>query len=175
VFIRKHVGIPCGCAPDSVHKQAINDCLICYGTGIVGGYEGPYDVLVAPDDGERRINYGENGLNLEHTYEVWTGPQPILSQRDFLVKINGERYSIGAIRFPSNRGNVLQQHFQIGHIDEQDIRYMVPVIGRQRYEAVEFSPRGPEYGADATVTDKLNIPDERELRGRTKVWENLMY
>lgn len=175
IFLRKHVGVPCTCATGNYHKQAINDCLKCFGTSFVAGYEGPYDALIAPDDAERRISQKETGRTLEHTYEVWTGPMPILSQRDFLVKLNGERYSIGAVRFPSNRGMVLQQHFNIGHLDEQDIRYKVPVGNPVRYAAVQFAPSGPEREADASITDKPNIPDERELRGRSKAWGNTTY
>ena len=175
LFLRKHVGVPCSCVPDAYHKQPINDCPKCYGTGFYGGYEGPYDALIAPDDAERRISQKETGRSLEHTYEVWTGPTPILSQRDFLVKLNGERYSIGAVRFPSNRGMVLQQHFNIGHLDEQDIRYRVPVGDPIKYPAAQFAPAGPELEADTSITDKPNIPDERELRGRSKAWENTEY
>lgn len=175
IFLRKHVGIPCTCPPDDAHKQPLNDCPKCYGTGILGGYEGPYDALIAPDDAERRISQKDTGRTVEHAYEVWTGPVPILSQRDFLVKINGERYSIGSIRFPSNRGMVLQQHFNIGHLDEKSIQYKVPVGNPVKYSAVQFSPKGPELEADDSITDKPNIPDERELRGRSKVWENTEY
>jgi hypothetical protein len=175
LFLRKHVGLPCPCSSDDYHKQPINDCRICYGTGIVGGYEGPYDTILAPDDGERRITQKEQGLTVEHSYEVWTGPVPILSQRDFLVKINGERYSIGAVRFPSNRGMVLQQHFNIGHIDEQDIRNKVPVDNPVKYSAIQFAPRGPENGGSTDITDKPNIPEERQLRGRTRAWEGGTY
>jgi hypothetical protein len=175
LFIRKNVGVPCPCTPDDYHKQPQNDCLICYGTGIVGGYEGPYDVLVAPDDAERRIAQKDTGRTLEHMYEVWTGPSPILSQRDFIVKLNNERYSIGAVRFPSNRGMVLQQHFNIGHIDEKDIRYKVPVGNPVKFAAIQFAPGGPELEADSSITNKPGIPDERELRGRSKAWEDITY
>jgi hypothetical protein len=175
IFLRKHVGVPCSCIPDAHHKQPVNDCLKCFGTGFLGGYEGPYDALIAPDDAERRIAQKDTGRTLEHAYEVWTGPAPILSQRDFIVKLNGERYSIGAVRFPSNRGMVLQQHFNIGHLDEQSIQYKVPVGNPVKYSAVQFVPSGPEHEADSSTTDKPNIPDERELRGRSKVWENIEY
>jgi len=144
----------------------------CYGSGIVGGFEGPYNAIIAPDDAERRIAQKDIGRTLEHTYEVFTGPTPILSQRDFLVKINGDRYSIGSVRFPSNRGMVLQQHFNIGHLDEQDIRYKVPMGNPIRYPATQLAPNGPEQEADAQITNKPNIPEERQLRGRTKAWEN---
>jgi hypothetical protein len=174
IFLRKTVGEPCPCY-SFTHKQAQNDCPMCFGVGILGGYEGPYDIVVAPDDAERRINHAETGLQQEHTYEVWTGPSPIISQRDFIVKINGERYSIGAVRMPSNRGMVLQQHFNIGILNEKDIRYQVPVDGTRGMFVNESGMLVPPHLDPAQKTEKPNIPDERELRGRTKTWENITY
>jgi hypothetical protein len=133
VFIRKQSGIPCTCRLDDrrveYSQQPSQRCLTCFGTGFVGGYEGPYDTIMAPDDAERRISQGPWGRRVEHTYEVWTGPFPLLTQRDFVVKQTNERYSIGPVRRPSNRGNLLQQHFNIASLDEQDIRYSVPIDG----------------------------------------------
>lgn len=175
VFLRKRSGIVCPCIPDDHHHQPINDDPMCFGTGIVGGYEGPYDLIIAPDDSEKRISQKEHGRTVEHTYESWTGPSPLLSHRDFVVKINGERYSIGAVRMPTNRGMLLQQHFTVGHFDEKDIRYRVPVDNPVKYAAIQFAPSGPEAGASTDITDKSNIPEDRQLRGRTKVWEDTEY
>ncbi len=174
-FMRKNVGILCRCIPDFHHKQPQNDCLFCYGTGYEGGYEGPYDVIVAPDDGERRIAQKDIGRTVEHTYEVWTGPAPVFSQRDFIVKLNGDRYSVGPVRNPSARGMWLQQHFTLGQFDSNDIRAKVPMRSPVQFPAVQIKPTGPEYEAEAEVTGKPNIPDERELQGRTPVWENITY
>jgi hypothetical protein len=95
--------------------------------------------------------------------------------RDFLVKQNGDRYSVGPVRMPSNRGNLLQQHFSINRLDEGDIRYTVPVDG---VTLPPFTVRGqpsPLGYAPAEITNKENIPDEREEKGRTKAWENIVY
>lgn len=137
VFIRKMSGVICTCKLDvrtrEYSNQPSNRCTTCYGTGYVGGYEGPYDCLVAPDDAEQRISQTPNGRRKEHTYEVWTVPSPIVTMRDFVVKQNNERYSIGAVRRPTNRGNILQQHFNIAYLDESDIRYRVPIDGTTGY------------------------------------------
>ena len=174
VFIRKQVGVPCFCVSQATHRQPLNDCLKCFGTGFLGGYEGPYDIVIAPDDAERKIAQRDIGRTVEHTYEVWSGPSPLLSQRDFLVKINGERYSIGPVRMPTNRGMVLQQHYNIGHLDEKDIRYRVPIDNPSRF-ANQAQLLVPPLNSPAQVTDKPGIPDERELRGRTIAWENIVY
>jgi len=170
VFIRKTVGQTCACY-SITHKQPKNDCTVCFGVGIVGGYEGPFDTVIAPDDAERQVVHSEQGFQQQHTYEVWTGPAPLLSQRDFLVKINGERYSIGGVRMPTNRGMVLQQHFNIGYIDEQDIRYKILMNNGRSY----VNQASPAALLPAEITSKENIPDERELKGRTATWENITF
>ena len=180
-FIRRGVGFPCPCDQNPQYKQPLNDCTICFGTGFIGGFDGPYDAIIAPDDSEKKIAQQATGRTVEHSYEAWTGPTPLLSQRDFLIKINGERYSIGAVRIPSNRGMVLQQHFNIGHIDEKDIRYKVPIDGTDRFAINQLGivlPDDPVMGTSspaADITSKPNIPDEREIRGRTVAWENIVY
>jgi hypothetical protein len=175
VFLRKNVGLPCPCIPDGYHKQPINDDPTCFGTGIVGGYDGPYDCIISPADADYKINQTEYGRTVEQTYEVFTGPSPLLSMRDFLVKLNGDRYSLGGVRMPSNRGNVMQQHFTINHIDEKDIRCRVPVTNPVKFVAIQLKPTGPELEAESRVTNKPDVPVEQQLRGRTPVWENIEY
>ncbi len=172
LFIRKAVGPRCGCYSYD-NKQSASDCLVCYGTSIIGGYDGPYDLVIAPDDAEKNITQSNRGRSFTHNYETWTGPSPLISQRDFMVKLNGDRYGIGPVRMPSNRGMQLQQHFNISHIDETDIRYKVPVLDTT--SLVVPQTRYIESGrgrATPMTTEREAIPDEREIRGRTATFEN---
>lgn len=213
-FIRKTSGIRCTCGYDEMtleynEKPKVN-CTYCYGTGYIGGYEGPWEAIIAPDNAERKVAQGPNGRSIEHMYEVWTGPSPLLTQRDFIVKQTNERYSIGPVNRPTNRGNILQQHFNINYIGTSDIRHQVPVDGtssmpwpqsritidnRERmlvYPLASYGPmtplngpceHGPQvYPVDLSnyittplSTDKSNIPDTREHRGRTQTFENQNY
>lgn len=195
VFVRKTSGCICNCRRDErtleYSKQPSNRCLTCYGTGFVGGYEGPYEVIIAPDDAERKIAQTIYGRRLEHTYEVFMGPSPVVTQRDFIVKQTNERYSIGSVRRPTNRGNLLQQHFSIGFLDNGDVRYSVPINGTGELDwpaTREIRNLGPAVGtqyvptavgtdpvATPMGTEKENIDDGREVRGRTRVWENQNY
>jgi hypothetical protein len=197
VFVRKQSGIVCyhGRDPRTIEYdgQPTNRCLACYGTGFLGGYEGPYETLIGPDDAERKISQGPNGRRMEHTYEIWTGPSPLVTQRDFVVKQTNERYSIGPVRRPSNRGNVLQQHFSIGYLDEGDIRYKVPIVGittlpwpQTRYVYDPTTPYPvlgttyqPVQEGDRAVspmeTDKDGVSPGNQQRGRTVTWENQNY
>jgi hypothetical protein len=194
VFIRRVNGVPCRCVWDDrlreYSQQPMNMCLSCYGTGWVGGYEGPYDIIIGPDDSERRVTQTPNGRRLEHTYEVWIGPTPMLSQRDFIVKQNGERYSVGPVRRTQVRGVTLQQAFSIAHLNTTDIRYRVPMGALERlpwpetrYTNPELAPciesdpypLGCDNPASPMATDHDSIPDNREVRGRTPVYMNLTY
>lgn len=194
VFIRRNTGVPCPCQWDErlfeFSSQPLNNCQTCYGTGFVGGYEGPIPIIIGPDEADRRVSQTPIGRRVEHSYEVWFGPSPMVSQRDFIVKQTGERYSIGPVRRPAVRGHILQQHFNIAYLDEKDIRYKVPVLGtttlpwpETRYTRPEDAPcveadpypEGYDYEAVAMGTEVAKIPDGRESRGRTPVWANTVY
>lgn len=172
LFIQKSVGQRCGCWVPS-HRQASKDCLGCYGTGVLGGYDGPYDITIAPDDGEKAVSQGNRGRTLSHSYDSWTGPSPLLSQRDFIVKLNGDRYAVGAVKSPSNRGMVLQQFFPVSHLDETDIRYRVPMPDPSRLQAPRTRYEVAGLGSSTPmVTEREAIPDEREIRSNTVTGEN---
>jgi hypothetical protein len=201
LFVQKVAGVPCECRVEvesrirAYSKQPSNRCKICYGTGFVGGYEGPYDIIMAPDDAEKRISQGSTGRRKEHSYEVFMTFTPIVSQRDFVIKQNNDRYSIGPVRRPTNRGNVMQQHFNLAYLDSADIRYSVPIDGsiaspnlpwpqtrytynppRETYDAREDPPW--PVTPDAALpeaTDKDNVPDPVQHRWRTGTGENQNY
>ncbi len=172
VFIRKTAGTICGCYSYE-HRQPSFDCSVCYATGIIGGYEGPYDIIIAPDEGDISIAQGEKGRKKVHIYDSWTGPSPLLSKRDFFVKQNGDRYAIGSVKMPSNRGMQLQQFFPVSFLNEDDIRYSVripdPVFSV--YPATRYIENGHAISSPM-MTDAPNLPDEREYRGQTVAYEN---
>lgn len=173
VFIRKYVGPRCGCY-SITNKQPASDCTVCYATGIVGGYEGPFDIIISPDDGERAVGQNNRGRTVAHPYDTWTGPSPLLSQRDFFVKLNGDRYGISAVRTPTNRGMQLQQFFSVSKLDANDIRMAVPVLDTTVLVAPQTRYIVPNKGnATPMMTDRETIPDEREIRGNTVVFENM--
>jgi hypothetical protein len=204
IFIRKQNGIPCDCNIDprtlEYSMQPSNRCRSCYGTGYIGGFEGPYSEIISPIDADRRISQTLTGRRQETVYEVFMGPSPNVTQRDFIVKQTNERFSIGPVRRPSNRGNVLQQHFSINSMDEADIRYKVPIDGTSQYpwpqtrfgyrqvvsmpidgeltQAPSTMPDKPPYPVGKSTqlpmeTDNPAWPEEKQPRGRTPVWGNI--
>lgn len=175
IFIKKSVGLPCGCVT-STHRHPAGDCETCFATGVIGGYDGPYDIIVAPDDGEKSITRQNRGLAGIHAYESWTGPVPLLSQRDFVLKLNGDRYGIGPVRMPSHRGQQLQQSFSLARIEENDIRYRVPVPDPRFMRSPETRWIQPGAGGSTPmVTNKVTVPESRQVRGASVTWENIVY
>jgi hypothetical protein len=198
LFCQKVSGVPCECRAEIENhvrvysKQHSNRCKICFGTGFVGGFEGPYNVIMAPDDAEKRISQSLTGRRKEHAYEVFMTFTPIVSQRDFVVKQNNDRYSIGPVRRPTNRGNVMQQHFTLGYLDSGDIRYSVPIDGslespnlpwpqtrytysppRETYDAREDAPWPVTPDAALPMaTDVALVPAPVQQRYRTGTGAN---
>lgn len=176
LFIRKEVGERCPNYSDT-HQQAHYACKLCYGTGFLGGYFGPSDVLIASPEAEKHIDLTDAGLKLNFVFESWTGPSPLLRTRDFIVRQNGERLVIGSVTPQGAKGSVFQQHFSLNYRDSKDIIYDVPIFGGQRsvpvvddtrninHPITDASPQIPEHKSERAETDK----------GRTIDYENVVW
>jgi len=157
LFLRKWSGSECH-NNSPTHKSTLNDCTICFGTGYIGGYTGPYDILIAPPDESKSLEATPEGLKPTFTFEAWTGATPLISQRDFIVRKNGDRFSIGAVNLTTVSGAPLQQRFNLSLIGSRDIRYSVPL----KASLVQAPNKDP----DITVTPEV-------IKARKKVWEDL--
>ena len=208
LFIRRTAGIPCDCQLDprelEYRQMPLNSCKTCFGTGFIGGYEGPFDILIVQDGAENRISQRVQGRKKEKTQDVWMTLTPYVTQRDFIIKQTGERFSIGPVTRHTARGIVLQQHYNIGYLDETDIRYLIPIDGTAdmirppqtryaqtpaplqpvdgdtAYQGLHHNPVEPPFPAGTEkrwpeVTEKDNIDDSRENRSRTGAGENITY
>lgn len=175
VFIRKWAGERCPCW-DEQYRNAKQDCLACYGTGYLEGFEGPYDILVAPPEAEKTVQLLDMGLHISYDWNTWTGPYPLLNDRDFIIRQNNDRFSIAHVNPQGSRGAIYQQHFMLSPLDRKDIRYQVPITG-----GMTVPPSWNAYREDRptdaspTIPEKPEIPDQYELRGRTVTFENIVW
>jgi hypothetical protein len=177
VFIRKWAGEKCQVCWDEEYHQAKEFCTNCYGTGRVGGYVGPYDIIVAPPETEKTVELTDIGLHVNYDFNTWTGPYPLLTDRDFIVRQNNQRFSIAHVNPQGSRGAIYQQHFNMAPLDQKDIRYSVPIHGGASSVPTAWNKYRETKPSDASpvITDKPGIPDEYELRGRTVTFENICY
>lgn len=175
LFIRKWAGTRCSCW-DSQYGQGLRDCPVCYGTGYEGGYEGPYDILVAPPETEKVVNLTDIGLHITYDWQTWTGPYPLINDRDFIIRSNNDRYSIARVNPQGSRGAIYQQHFMLAPLDQSDVRYRVPISGGvSGVVPPAVTANKHVSGASPIVTNKNQVPDQYERSGRTVTFENIMY
>lgn len=176
IFIRKWMGETCP-SHEVNYGQSYNDCKICLGTNIVGGWDGPYDVIIAPPESEKMVELADMGLHIRYDWVTWMGCWPLLNPRDVIVRQNNERYVVGPVTPQGSRGCIYQQHFSMSYIDQGDIRYQIPVTGGEDQVPSSYSAYREPKPTDASpdINDKPEIPPERNLRGRTVVWENITW
>lgn len=157
----------------------VNNCVVhnCFGTNYKGGFDGPYDIIIAPPETERSIELSDMGLHIRYDWLTWTSDYPLLNERDVIVRQNNERYIVGPVNYQGSRGAIYQQHFTISHIDEKDIRYKLSITGGEMsvpassdvYREPLKSPASPVINA------KPEIPEPRIIRGRTVTFENITW
>lgn len=176
VFIRKWSGVRCPCW-DYQYLNAKSDCTLCYSTGYVGGFEGPFSIIIAPPEAEKTIELLDLGMHMAYDFQTWTGPYPLLTDRDFIVRQNNDRMSIAHVNPQGARGAIFQQHFNLSNLDQKDIRYKVPINGGQLGVPPAWDAYREDKPTDAspTIPNKPEIPDQYELRGRTVTFENIAY
>jgi hypothetical protein len=176
VFIRKTMGQT---APShqTIHGQSYNDDPISLGTNIIGGYDGPYEIIIAPPETEKMIELADMGLHIRYDWETWTGPFPLLNTRDVIVRQNNERYAIGPVNPQGQRGAIFQQHFTMSLIEQGDIRQQIPITGGETQVPPAFDPfrQKPPTEASPAVNNKPQIPPERIIRGKTVTFENISF
>ena len=175
IFIRRWMGAECP-THQTNYGQSYNDCLDCYGTNIVGGFDGPYDVTIAPPESEKMVNLGDMGLHITYDWATWMGPYPLINERDVIVRQNNERYVIGPVTPQGSRGAIYQQHFTMSYIDEGDIRYKIPIttIDSVPPSYDPYRETAPDNASPA-INDKPEIPDDKIIRGRSVTFENITY
>lgn len=176
VFIHKWAGERCPCW-DAEYRQPKSDCLTCYSSGYVGGFEGPYDLLVAPPETEKSVMLLDMGLHITYDWATWTGPYPLLNDRDFIVRQNNDRFVISNVNPQGSRGAIYQQHFMLAPLDQHDIRYKVPITGGEIIppEAWDAYRVARPSDASPTIPDHPAIPEQYEKKGRTVTFENICY
>lgn len=128
---RRYEGLKCVDCWDEVRKQArvSDDCLTCYGTGIVDGYYDPIEILVSlVDPAVNKINIQEHGMRKEITPRSWTLWEPLISNKDIIVtKLNSRRYWINNVTPSTFRGIPLHQSMDLELVENTNIIYKFPI------------------------------------------------
>lgn len=199
LYIKKKAGTKCHCTyrdmKERTHKQADQDCETCFGSGFVGGFDGPYPITIGPLTTEQRVQQTDRGLKLAYQIETWMGPTPVVNQRDMIIRRNGDRCLVGPLTPVEGPGGVrVQQHFIVEILDGTDIRYKFKVIlpGQTMQPGIDKSSRNVLHGGLNVA--EVDSPKEREefytsedhvshensnvdhvVKGRSMMFENTEY
>ena len=176
VFIRKWMGELCS-SHEIHYGRSRHDCPVCMGTNFVGGWNGPYEIWIAPPETEKAIELLDMGLHIRYDWSTWTMDTPLLNEHDIIVRQNNERYVVGPVNPQGSRGAIYQQHFTISHIDESDIRYKIPITGGETQVPASTDLYREELRSEASpvIPVKPEIPADRIIKGKTVTFENIMW
>jgi hypothetical protein len=170
VMIRKWYGDKCTPCWSEVHQRARINCDSCFGTGIKGGYEGPFPFLMAPVDSDQKLDRTDQGLKTTKTGTLWTNVSPKLHTFDLIFRKSGEIHIVGYTHPSEVRGNsYLQQEFNTSLLSRERIEYTIP------FRKLNYIPPALEEREQIFVTEKAKIDDGEEVRGRTVTFENISY
>lgn len=189
ILPRKWAGHVCTEGGTPLHNsRGKADCPMCYGTGFINGYERAIDIIIAPPDEEKKIEFADLGVSVNMVYETWTGPSPLIQKKDIIIRSTGERYFVGNVKYVGSRGNYLQQHFTLSQADFRDIVYQIPLEGGPVVKELIDKPMPPK---DTTRTcadlpiDSPVIPSDKTAytprekteqdKGRTITYENIEF
>lgn len=180
LMLRKSRGEVCGCrGADTGLKQPRTGCPICFETGWVGGYYGPFDIIFVPPDTALVRELNEGGVKATRSSRSYLTITPIVQDGDFIVRRNGEHLMIGNVTTKSTRGMILQQEFDVEMRPALDTIYLVPLTTQQLpiiyNPVVQNNPVNGTGNGEPVVDPRQTTPDQPfenpniEL-GRTPVW-----
>ena len=123
IMFRMWRGERCGCVFGS--EQPKTGCPVCYETGFVGGYIGPYDFLFVPPDSAISRELNEGGIKTTRTSRSYLTRTPIVQNGDLVIRANGDIMVISDVVYKMPRGIILQQDFTVQLLPPGDTRYLI--------------------------------------------------
>ncbi len=181
LFSRKWNGLRCPHYDEDIgycsfKAKHTHHCPICYGTNYIGGYAKPIDLLIAPPDSEKTVALLDAGLRVSYEFQSWTGPWPLLNDRDIIVRQNNDRFSVSRPNYVGSRGAIYQQSFSLYQLETTDAVYQLQIDpyldtpeGWNAYREGKIRMSSP------TMSEKRGIAPEARITSRTATFENIMF
>lgn len=170
LMFRKVAGEVCGCTATETGTPRTR-CEVCFETGKVGGYYGPYDVPFIDPDSAIQRTIDEGGVKVERSSRSYLGPTPIVQDGDLIIRRNGERLVISGTNYTQVGGSLVQQEFDVELLPSGDTRYLIPIAMPQRpiiyNPVVERNPlegvggAEPIYSTDTVPHKHWENPDKQ--------------
>lgn len=168
LMLRKSRGEICGCrGSETGTQQPRSGCPVCFETGWIGGYYGPFDIVFVPPDSAITRELNEGGVKATRTSKSYLTRTPIVQSGDLVIRRNGERLVIGNVNTKSSRGIILQQEFDVELRPAKDTIYLIPVnqeLPTVFNPVVQNNPVNGTGNGEPVVDPRTTTPD--------KQWEN---
>ena len=142
-------GPGCSCVDDIRGRSSKNDCPICFGTGIVGGYFKPQPLKVSFMNSPSKMitmSYQEIGEE-DSPIQFWTSNYPLIQNEDIIVDKNNVRYIIMNWQPTYKNYTLLRQQCQMKRLPRYSCEYTIS-IGKDE---------GGDNGGNSSKTFKHRI------------------
>jgi len=129
LYKRKYEGTRCPNF-DQVRKtnQQHEQDLVCYGTGYVGGYFKPIEIVVSLlTPVTQQVVLEEYGRRRVFKPTSWTLWEPLITTGDILVKRNNQRLWITDVSVTKWKSYILRQNFSTTEIERNNAIYNIPI------------------------------------------------
>ena len=169
IMFRMWRGEQCGCIFGS--QQPKTRCPICFETGFVGGYHGPYDFLFVPPDSALSRVLDEGGIKTTRSSRSYMTRTPIVQSGDLILRANGDIMVISDVVYKQPRGIILQQDFTVELLAPGDTRYLIrtqPSVLPTLYNPIVRPDPKNGLGTGQPVFDPRTVPSQTG----GKDWEN---
>lgn len=135
--------------------QISNNDLIGYGTPYVGGYLGPFEVFVSFMTAASPITttYTSEGARATFNGTSWMLWEPLLSNKDFIVRRNNLRYWITGVDVSKWRHHILHQIFTVSLVETSNIIYQVPLTPGTSLDGLTTTIGSPSPEIGTTAAD----------------------
>ena len=114
---------------DQVRKtnEQHNDT-ICYGTGWVGGYFKPVEIVCSlMTGGPEYVPVQDNGLIRIYNPHSWTIWEPRLTSGDIIIRKNNQRFIVVSTYARRWKSYVTRQDFELSEVERNHIVYQFPL------------------------------------------------
>jgi len=173
-YLRKWHGQRCQCY-DATHGRGRADCPTCFGTGLVDGYEGPFEVQASNYEGTKTGTYSEAAFMTDISYEVSILDDILLNPEDVMIRFDGTRYRVKTVTPHGVRGTIRQQSVTVARMPESDYLYNLPIYPDQTVNSAPLPvDPGTQPGIGKPIrTDDPMVSDRYEDRGKTIPFGNI--
>lgn len=123
LYTLKTEGQKCECYKESHGGSTNSNCLKCFGTGILGGYEPKVQLYIRQKPTQNSLDIVNGGFRVNNSPGAWTISEIQIKMRDILVNPQGLMFQVVGHNINHAAGVYFHQELQLKEIPPTDILY----------------------------------------------------